>query len=127
MARVLDVEPQIPLFRKLQRGLHMVGLSRIDHVGRIVPDRTTFLPCCRIARDTGAIGVDGVTAAVRPNWIINTRRIRRMKRRSRPAGKNGTTGLCIIVSLKGVTDRCWGHGPDQMTRDGFIERSPVRG
>lgn len=79
MSRVLDIQPQVPSPRKLQRSLHMARLRRVHYKRWIIPNRTTLFACVDITCEASAIGIYGIAAIIRPHGVIDTGRISRME------------------------------------------------
>lgn len=71
MARILDIQSQIPLLRKMQPSLDMTGIGGIDHIDWVVANTAALLLRMHISRDASSIRIDRIAAVVGPDRAID--------------------------------------------------------
>lgn len=71
MARILDIQSQIPLLRKTQPSLDMTGIRSIDYIDRVITNTAAFLLGMYISRDAGPIRINRIAAVVGPDRVID--------------------------------------------------------
>lgn len=104
MPSILNIEPQVVLFCKFKRRLHMASLRGIDDIRREVSYRASLFTRIWITADTSSVGINRETAAVCPGQVPNTRWICRMEGRGCPVRQNRIASLIVIVWFRLVAN-----------------------